>query len=322
MASEQLRTIFVAIADPSISAQPALDRGAQLAESFGARVVLFHAAFDAALSGRPFFDSKRLARSRGSYVAHRTRLLERRAAALRGRGLRVDVSVVWEEPVHEAVIRAAIREKAEFVVAGRHERRANRPPQFRLTDWELMRLCPCPLLLVHPASSRRSSDVVLAALDPMHANEKPAGLDSAITRWAAAIAEALSVDCHTVHAVPTSAYPLGATAIERKRFDSRIRARIQRLMRKADMDVQELHLVHGNVAEVVPDLARELPAQIVVMGIISRRWMKRFVIGDTAETIVRDVSCDLLLIKPEGFRLRLGRTRKEAILLPSADDRL
>ena len=45
---------------------------------------------------------------------------------------------------------------------------------------------------------------------------------------------------------------------------------------------------------------------------------QRPTIGDTAETVVRGVPCDLLLIKPESFRLRLGRTRKEAVLLPTA----
>lgn len=51
-----------------------------------------------ALSGRPFFDSKRLAKSRGWFVADRARLLERRARELRGFGVRVDVCVVWEDP--------------------------------------------------------------------------------------------------------------------------------------------------------------------------------------------------------------------------------
>ncbi|HEY6642476.1 universal stress protein [Povalibacter sp.] len=318
VARSKLRTILVAVADAASSREPAMDRGAQLAKATGARLVLFHAAFDSALSGRPFFDSKRLAKSRGWFVADRMRLLERHANSLRAGGLSVDVRVVWEEPVHEAVVRAAIRENADLVVAGRHERRENRPPQFRLTDWELMRLCPRPLLVTHAMSGTQASGVVLAALDPTHANDKPASLDISIVHSAAEIAVTLGVELHVVHAIPPSAYPLAVTAAERKRFDKRTHSRMEQLIRKADADVKSVHFVHGSVAKGLPEFASTLPAQILAMGIISRRWMERFVIGDTAETIIRDAPCDLLLIKPDGFQLRLGRTRKETVVLPKA----
>ena len=321
VAQTQFRTILAAVADPRGSRQPAVERAVQFAKAMGAHLVLFHAAFDSALSGRPFFNSVRLAKSRGWFVADRMRSLERRASGLRASGLSVDVCVVWEEPAHEAIVRAALREKADLVVAGRHESRADREPQFRLTDWELMRLCPRPLLVTHPASPTDASGAVLAALDPTHANDKPASLETSIAHHAAAIADALGVECHVVHAMPPGAYPLGATAADRKRFDQRMHSRMKQLVGKADADVKAVHVVRGSVAESVPELARKLPAQILAMGIISRRWLERFAIGDTAETLIRDVPCDLLLIKPEGFRLRLGRTRKEAIVLPQAKQR-
>jgi universal stress protein E len=311
--TRQFRTILVAVADPSARRQPAVERGAQLAEATGARLVLFHAAFDPALSGRPFFDSTRLAKSRGALVAERTRLLERRASGLRGHGLSVDIGVVWEEPAHEAIIRATLREKADLVIAGRHESRANAPAQFRLTDWELMRLCPRPLLVTHPErDAEPAAAAVLAALDPTHSNDKTASLDASIVSYATAIAAALGVGCHAVHSVPVSAYPLSeVTPAQRARLDRRMYSRVKQLMGTVDADA--VHIVHGNVAESLPKLARKLRAQVLVMGIVSRRWMKRFVIGDSAETVVRQVPCDLLLIKPDGFRLRLGRVRKEPL---------
>lgn len=282
-------------------------------------MVLFHAAFEPALSGRPFFDSKRLAKSRGWFVADRTRQLERHAVKLRSSGLDVDACAVWEEPVHEAVVRAALREKADLVVAGRHERRADRPPQLRLTDWELMRLCPRPLLLTRSVSTRPESGSVLAALDPTHAYDKPAHLDISIAGYAAALAEALQVELHAVHCLPNAAYPLGeVTSAQRLRMRKRVHTQLKQVMKKSGVTAGGLHVLDGSVADSVPALARELPAQIIAMGIISRRWLKRFVIGDTAESIIRDAPCDLLLIKPHNFRIRLGRSRKQAIVLPKA----
>jgi universal stress protein E len=309
----RIRTILVAVAEPSVREQPAVDRAAQLAQACDARVVLFHAAFNSALSGRPFFDSRGLAKSRGLVVAQRTKLLERLAKGMKARGVAVESYVVWEEPAHEAIIRAALREKADLVVAGRHARRADGPQPLRLTDWDLMRLCPRPLLLVR--SRAAGSGVVLAALDPTHANDKPANLDLSIAAHADALAQALQVECHAVHCVPRGAYLMDqATPAQRKR----VHARIQRLIKSAHAEMKRVHVVEGDVSTAVPALARKLDAQILAMGIVSRRWLKRFVIGDTAESLIRDVPCDLLLIKPDSFRLRLGRTRKEAIVLPKA----
>jgi universal stress protein E len=312
-----IRTILVAVAEPTAEVQPAIARAGELARAFGARLVLFHAAFDAVLSGRPFFDSKRLAKSRGWFVADRTGLLERRAVQLRRSGVEAEVAVVWEEPAHEAIVRAVLREQAELVVAGRHERRDDRAPQLRWTDWELMRLCPRPLLLTGSASQVRTSRTVLAALDPTHANDKPASLDTAIARHTAALANALQLDCHAAHFVPdiTDARSEAAASL-RQRMRRTASTRMERVMKKARAPHTTVHVLRGSAAEGLPPLARKLAAQILVMGLISRRGLNRLMIGDTAERIIREAPCDILLIKPDSFRLRLGRSRKQPIVLP------
>lgn len=315
--SSSIRTILVAVADPSARQQPAVDRATELASALGARLILFHSAFEPALSGRPFFNSKRLAKSRGWMVAQLTQQLDRCALRLRAGGLIVETCVVWEEPTHEAVIRAVLREQADLVVAGRHVRRGDRLLQLRLTDWELMRLCPRPLLLVHAAPQISTGGSVLAALDPTHGNDKPASLDLAIANHAGEVAQSLQLPLHAVHCVPKSAYALGeCSPSDRRRMRDRASARLRRVAKKSDESFAALHVVDGDVAEAVPALARKLSAQVVAMGIISRRWLKHFAVGDTAESVIRNAPCDLLLIKPDNFRLRLGRSRKEAIILP------
>lgn len=322
MARARLRTILVAVADPASSRQPALERGVRLAKALRARLVLLHVAFDPVLSGLPFFDSARLARSRGAEVSRRKQLLERRAKQLRNNDLVADVLVLWQEPAHEAIIRAALREKADLVVIGTHERRANRPPQYRLTDWELMRLCPRPLLITPARSGKRAAGVVLAALDPSHAHDKPASLDISIARHADVIARALAVECQAVHCMPRSAYPPDQSSLpDRRAFDRRMQSRMKQLIAEAGAEMKTVSLLRGSAAQRLPLFARRLPAQILAMGIVSRRWVKRFIIGDTAESIIREVSCDLLLIKPANFRLRLGRTLRQAVTLPGTTNR-
>jgi universal stress protein E len=316
------RTILIAVADPASRRGIVVQRGAQIAKALGARVILFHAAFDPALSGRPFFDSPRLAKSRGWYVAERTELLERQAAALRRDGLEIDVRVVWEEPAHEAIIRAALREQVDLIVAGPHERSAARPPQLRTTDWQLMRSSPLPLLVVRSALKSHKHTSILAALDPTHTHDKPAALDISIASYAAQLAHCLELTCHLVHCVPAIPNPLAkVTVAARRRLHERVHARLERIAKKSSAESSVVHVLEGNVADTIPKLARKLNAGAMVMGIISRRGLDHLFIGDTAESIISAVPCDVLLIKPDGFRVRLGRSYKEAVVLPSLSRR-
>lgn len=311
----QLDHILAAVVEPHERLQPVVDRAKRLARASTADLVLFHAVFDSALSGRPFFDTTRLARSRGALVARRTRELERHAQPLRQDGLKVETHVVWEEPAYESIIRAAIRENADLVVAGPHGReRTNAPFSFRQTDWQLLRFCPRPLWMVRTAKERTGAIVV--ALDPTHANDKPASLDAALLDAASMLAQRLGVELHAVHSVPDAAYPLGSSRKTQAAIRDRVRKKLQREVKRHDVAAGNVHVVRGMPERTIAELAEELDARLIVMGAISRRGLKRYVIGDTAERLIDSAPCDVLIIKPEKFKLVLGRSRRERIILP------
>lgn len=309
------RTIMAAIAQPQERTQPVLERAAQLAAAFGSDIVIFHATYDSALSGRKLFDAKRLACARGAQLAQDARALERGAERLRTQGLKARALAVWEEPAHDAVIRAAIREGADLVVAGPHERgRANDPFSLRQTDWQLLRLCPRPLLLVRPGA--RSSGAVLAALDPMHANDKPATLDRALANAAGALAAALNAPLYAAHSISPALHAFGETEAAKSRMREQAATALRRTLERARVEAVRTYVVDGRAEQTLPALARDLDAQVIVMGAISRRGLKRLALGDTAERIVHSSPCDLLILKPEGFDFRPARTRREEVVMP------
>ena len=314
------RSIMVALAEPQKRTQPVLARATQLAEAFGAQLLLFHAAFESALSGRPHFDSKRLARARGWRLDQHARALERHAQKLRKRGISVDTLVVWGEPAHESIIRAAIRDGVDMVVAGpHHPRRSNAAFPLRQTDWQLLRLCPRPLLLVRPGS--RAAGPIIAALDPVHSNDKPATLDRALAEGAAGLAAALGVPLYVAHSFPPALHALYESESARRRMREHAATAIRRTLDKAQVEAGEIYVVDGRPEEALPSLARKLRAQVLVMGAISRRGLRRFAIGDTAERTIHASPCDLLILKPAGFSLRLGRVHREPVILPDAAER-
>jgi hypothetical protein len=68
-----------------------------------------------------------------------------------------------------------------------------------LTDWELLRYSPVPVLLVKSKKPYRNP-VVLAAVDPTHANAKPTQLDDEILKAAVTVRAAMRGSLHAVHA--------------------------------------------------------------------------------------------------------------------------
>jgi universal stress protein E len=61
------------------------------------------------------------------------------------------------------------------------------------------------------------------------------------------------------------------------------------------------HLVKGRASKEIPILARKIEADLVVMGTVARTGIPGFIMGNTAETILNQIECSVLAIKPAGF---------------------
>ena len=51
----------------------------------------------------------------------------------------------------------------------------------------------------------------------------------------------------------------------------------------------------------MPALANEIGAELIVMGTVGRTGIPGFFIGNTAETILNQIDCSVLTVKPHGF---------------------
>ncbi len=58
------------------------------------------------------------------------------------------------------------------------------------------------------------------------------------------------------------------------------------------------HVLEGVAYEVIPDLARTLEAQVIVVGSHGRTGMSRLLMGSVAEKIIGFASCPVLVAKP------------------------
>jgi universal stress protein E len=321
---QPIRRILVAVKNPGARALPAVNKAAQIAKGLKAQLTLFHdiatPLYAEALQGREI-DLKSWQRE---VQTARREQLKKVAARIRKHGIDVDVDADWDYPPYEAIIRKAQRVGADLVVVENHHGSGRHPARWLLsyTDWELVRLCPTPVLLV---KNRRlyHRPRVLAALDPSHAFAKPANLDRQILRAGAQLVHALHGELHAVHVVLPSipimpAMPDGPAidiAAGRDEMERAARRKLDRVVDGFDVKRSHCHLVPGRPDDVIPRVAKRERSAIVAMGAVSRSGLKRFFIGNTAEFVMDAVNADILVVKPVDFASRVPRAGRGVQIL-------
>lgn len=301
-----MRTVLAAIADPAASGQVAARKAVELAWLFGADVVLYHACYNPILSGGVLFDSAHLAAARRDHVARASSGLKALASSLRGPKLEIQTRVEWTRSIAEAVARTATREGADIVVAEPRYRSTRRRRNLSRIDWEVARLCPVPLLLARSAAPY-SKPTVLAAVDPGAHGLRVSALDAGIAGMASAVATAASGRARLIHCMPDPklAFAIRPAAVRRER--QRVTTMLRHLARDAGIAAREVSIVRGNPVEELVDAVATEDADILVMGTNVQGALRQLLIGSTTEQLMHVAPCDMLLVKPNSFRLASGR---------------
>ena len=84
-------------------------------------------------------------------------------------------------------------------------------------------------------------------------------------------------------------------------------ASIERLARRHRVAARAL-LEGGDPLEGLVRAAAQQRADLLVMGAVSRGGSGRSHIGGTAEAVIDAVGCDVLVVKPRGFKTSVTRT--------------
>jgi universal stress protein E len=312
--------ILVAVKELDGKPLPAVLKAAQLARAFGSRLELFHGLTTPLYTDTALAREQRFCSLEQDLRQKALRRLEAIADRLRVHSIKVSVSAEWDYPAHEAIIRRAQAIKPDLIVASLHAGRHRMPWLLRLTDWELVRSSPVPVLLVkNPHPYRRCA--VLAAIDPSHEHAKPRQLDKGILQVGKKLSVALRGSLHAVHAYsrfPVGLPPEGMTpgTLEAMQEDAERTAqlRFSRSLRSARIARSRQYLIARPPIEAIAEASRNSHCEMVVMGAISRSGYKRLLIGNTAEQILDALTCDIMVIKPTNFRSDVSRASRGARL--------
>ena len=303
-----LENILV-IVDPTAEQHPCVEKAALLALKLAARLELY--VCDTKASREARLAAHMREQSDRPFVIDLKSKLEYLAAPLRERGLDVTTEVECGDPLHVALVDRAQRTTADLVVKDTHHHSLAQRTFITNTDWQLIRACPVPLLLTKP-KPWASAPRVFAAVDPGHVNDKPALLDNRIMDYAAVMSKRLGGELHLVHVYLPAAIVAAATsggapmamtvsAEELAKEENKKRELLKDLVVEYRVRDENVHLKVGGPAAVLPHIAGALRADIVTMGAVSRSGLQRIFIGSTAEDVLEQLPCDVLIVKPLDF---------------------
>lgn len=244
------------------------------------------------------------------FMRERLAWVSAEAAALANQGLRVECDVVWSPILHEAILGKALDVGADLllrdVAVDRHT-----PPRLHPSpvDWKLLRLSPCSLMLVRPDAGPVPHHL-LAAVDVTSVRPQAAALNERLMKNAVAMAQECEADLDLVSAY--SYVPLESDAFSfapelYDLVDKSHKTSFEQFAAGQPVAAERRHRIFGEPADSIAKCALDHHADLVVIGSAYHGGWDRLLFGSTAESLLRLLACDALILKPDGFREELGR---------------
>lgn len=308
------RKILVVI-HPEEERQIALERAVKVAElNEGAQLTLLLSIYDFSYEMTAMLSVDEREEMRHGVIAQRREWLDDILQPYRAKGLDCETKVVWHSRPFECVIQEVLEHRHDLVVKATHHHSFLQTFIFTPTDWHLLRKCPCPVLLVKEGHWQRGGHI-LAAINCTSDDQDQKVLNDRITQEGIAIAELLGSNLYLVNTYPGT--PVNVS-IELPEFDPNA---YNEAIRKHHESLLQSHAEHHGIGhlwtrvaeglpeEVLPDLAEELQATLMIMGCVGRTGLSAALLGNTAEHVVDRLACDILILKPDDYSCPVDRRR-------------
>ncbi len=292
---------LLVVIDPSQPEQPALQRAIWLARQTGASLELLLCEYQSAVEHGHLFAPHASDQARTALLQQRQEWLESLAAPLRDDGLQVQLSVRWGKPLHQEVLKHVAASAPDVVFQAARNHGLWRRLFLSNSCWHLIRHCPVPLWLVHHGEWA-GHNRLCAAVDPLHSADKPAALDHQLLAASRALSVQLGLQPHVLHCYE----PLPRTLVfdaeliadyseYEQRCGKQHRLALEALREPYAIDPANSHLIRGYAEAVIPAFVREQEIDLLLMGAVSRGHIDSALIGNTAERVLEEVDCDLLI---------------------------
>ena len=211
--------------------------------------------------------------------------------------VKVHVDVVWEKSLEKWVIARCDQKSFDLVFKSGHRSEAF---MYTPTDWQLMRQCPEPVMIVGE-SEWKEGGKVLAALDLGSSSPRSLELNENILRQSIKLAKATDSEVHACYSIAVPKALADLDLIDPKAYEAKLKESLDPMIRKlveeAGLDRDKLHLLSGKPAKEICRISRKIGADVVILGNKTQTSLRGRLLGNTAETVLHKVAADVMVIK-------------------------
>ena len=237
--------------------------------------------------------------------------LDQVTASIQQAGVQVNTKVLHGTPFL-TIIQEVLRNDHDMVMIAAEGRRVFKEMFYGRTSMHLMRKCPCPVWVMNPDQPKHYSHI-LAAVDPTPSSEERDTLNIKIMDLATSLAHREHCELLVIHTWTFSLeshlrsgrvnVPLSKVDEWERALRDKHRRSLGDLLQPYDLTNLEhqVYMLRGEAGRLIPALAKAREVELIVMGTVSRTGVTGFLIGNTAEKVLRQVDCSVLVVKPDKF---------------------
>lgn len=291
--------------DPTVDRDFVVDRAKSLAKSCNATVKFYvnnantlskHSVLYEGIDDH-FFETQRKL-----FVEHYEQLLEELVEEFSAADITASAQFTEQHHLAEAIINQATVTNPDIVLKSTHHHSSLNKALVTNTDWRLIRKCPYPLLLVKNNSWQPGGSIV-TAVDPLHSKAEQTRLDHMLVEATEQLSSVLNQPAcifHCYFPFVSTMFPLGGagTTEHLAKIKQQHEEKLQLLLKPHKIESANIHLAHGELVPALLKYLQTVKANILVIGALSRNVLERAIVGNTAEKILDDCPCDVLILKP------------------------
>ena len=294
---------ILVVLDSEHPEQPAFDRALALASSVKADITILGSCYEAYCEDNSSLENETKNKIKDALINNCQLWLESYVSEAEKQGIEISTEVHWQKNLHNAVMASLNTNDFDLVIKGTKPHKGIIDRVFTHSDWNLLRHCPAPVLLVK-SPKPWANNRILASLDATSHDEGHRLINENILDFAEHLADHFSTDLHLVNSYPMVALAFAmvpeVTAPDdiQKYITQQHKDECEHYAKKYNINDDHIHITEGDPDDVVEVMAKEIEADLIVIGTVAREGLSGVLLGNTAERIVDRVPCDVLVIKP------------------------
>jgi universal stress protein E len=294
------------VLDPSVTEQKALNRAVELAKLQDCQLTAFLSIYDFSYEMTTMLSGEERESMRQAVINDRELWISELVADYQQQGLKISIQVVWHNRPFEAIVQSVLEKDYDLVIKGTHDHDVLKSMIFTPTDWHILRKCPCPVLLVKDHEWPEHGNII-AAVNAGSEQSHHSSLNQRIIQQSKLLAALLNGKVQLVNAFPGTPVNIAIEIPEfnPQEYNQTMKTHhldsVQKLALEFELPAAQTHVLEGMPEDVIPKMAQQLDAEMVVIGTIGRTGFSAAIIGNTAEHVIDRLDCDVLAVKPAGF---------------------